>query len=361
MSSTSTSSTPTCSVCGKKHATKKLSLLVDDEHYSTGMTGMQDLLRRLREIYGQEEEEVPEEPEQPEEPEEPQEPEQPDTQGADKYGIRKLYPDAVGSTASTMWYFDMDNPTKDPRLGNEERAGLKKQPDGSWYLDGMGGTTKGQVRIEGRCESRNKKWLNGEVTVYAKYLNDLPNSATEPGAYAYQVYLRGANHSTSNPCIGSCYKIRIRKDKGVAIVKEIQHPQYSSNRLGTRKINQDIKGKWLGVKQVVYNFIQNNKTVVKIEIWVDENVTDSNGNLQIKNNWQKIAETVDSGNWKAMDSPSSCPAVDVDAVIKNRRQPDEIISMSGGTEDWNCAAYRTDGVSSTIKYFSVREIKPPIH
>jgi hypothetical protein len=278
--------------------------------------------------------------------------------GVDIWGIRKLYPDSEKDFQE--WYMREARPKEDPQFQNWKNANVKKQPDGSFRVDGMGGTGKGQVRVEGRCASRTKKWLNGEVTVYAKYLEDLTNSSTAPGSYSYQVYLRGANHSTSMPCLGSCYKVRIRKNKSVAIVKEVQHPEYSSNRPGTRKIAKEVRGNYLGVKEVVYNFQENGKTFVKVELWIDENGMDANGVLDTaKQNWVKMAETVDRGGWKAMDSASTCPSVNVDSTTKDKRQPDEIISLPGGTADWNCAAFRTDGVAAQIKHFSVREIQPP--
>jgi hypothetical protein len=44
----------------------------------------------------------------------------------------------------------------------------------------------------------------------------------------------------------------------------------------------------IGIKYVVYNFVQNGKTVVKLENWLDNN---NNGN------WAKIYEYTDTGGW----------------------------------------------------------------
>ena len=34
-----------------------------------------------------------------------------------------------------------------------------------------------------------------------------------------------------------------------------------------------------------------------VELWVDENVDDGNGNLMIKNDWKKIVVVKDEGGW----------------------------------------------------------------
>ena len=43
-----------------------------------------------------------------------------------------------------------------------------------------------------------------------------------------------------------------------------------------------------GIKYVVYNFVQDGKTIVKLENWLDNN---NNGN------WAKIYEYTDAGGW----------------------------------------------------------------
>jgi hypothetical protein len=58
------------------------------------------------------------------------------------------------------------------------------------------------------------------------------------------VYLRGGHHSSTKGRGGeaSCYKGRLYKDGRVAIVKEIYHPAYTSNRVG-RRATQEVKNK----------------------------------------------------------------------------------------------------------------------
>ena len=49
-----------------------------------------------------------------------------------------------------------------------------------------------------------------------------------------------------------------------------------------------IKGKWVGLKVIMYNIVQNDKTMVKLELWVDKNNN---------NNWIKATEKIDKGGW----------------------------------------------------------------
>jgi hypothetical protein len=281
----------------------------------------------------------------------------------DKWGIRKLYPDALDRPRFQEWYMNEDRPTSDKRFKNYKNANLRRMQDGSnsFYVDGMA-NNKGQVRLESWSESGNKKWLNSEVTVYAKYLQDVKGAKT--GQYAFQLYLRGGHHSSTKGKGGeaSCYKGRLYKDGRVAIVKEIYHPAYTSNRAGKRA-TQEVKNKWIGMKLVVFNFQEDPdpKTYVIIEVWIDPDCTDKDGNLVIKNQWIKAAETVDRGDWRSseMKGASNYPSVDVNSKTQNKRQPDEIITLPGGTKDGNLGAFRTDGVAMQLKYFSVREIEPP--
>ena len=48
-----------------------------------------------------------------------------------------------------------------------------------------------------------------------------------------------------------------------------------------------IEDRWVGIKYVVYNFVQDGKTIVKLENWLDNN----------NNGWAKIYEYTDAGGW----------------------------------------------------------------
>ena len=280
----------------------------------------------------------------------------PTSTATDKWQIKKLYADALGDRAQT-WTMDMSNPSSDPRFKNEQNANLRKEADGGWSSDGSE-NGKFQVRLEGWSESGSKKWLNTEITVYAQFMQDIATG--DPGAYAFQLYRGGGHHSSKSPCDGAAYKARIRKDKSVVICKEVLHPDYTNNKGGLRKLTKDPKGNYIGVKEVVYNLPKaaSGRTPVKIEVWVDEEGMNPQGVLDpVKQNWILAAETIDNGGWASGDG-GGCPAIEIGNTGK--RKPDEILNTSGGTSEGNLCAYRTDGVKSKIKYFSIREIKPPI-
>lgn len=360
------SSTNQCAAGDNKDAKWKLtgSIHVCDTHKDEGT---QLLSKAVSQVKSQLQETVPPQP-QPEPPQpEPPVPEppnppppQPEPPGSpeqqqDKWRINKIYPDATGARAQ-HWYMDQENPTRDPRFKNHRNANLRREADGSWSADGSG-NGKYQVRLEGWSESGSKKWLNTEITVYA---NVMGNASGNSGSYAFQTYRGGGHHSSNTPCDGAAYKARIRRDRRVVIVKEVIHPDYTSNRGGIASLSKDPIGNYIGVKQVVYNLAkaQNGRYPVKIEVYVDETGMDASGHLDPrKQTWKKMAETIDSGGW-ASGNGGGCPAIETGN--SGTRKPDEILNTPGGTSAGNLAAYRTDGVRSKIKFFSIREITPAV-
>jgi hypothetical protein len=268
----------------------------------------------------------------------------PDTSGTlDKFGIKKLYPTVSGGNE---WFVNMADPYSDPLLKNRET--LTKQSDGSWQVSGG---SNGQVRLEA-WSPENKKWLNVEITEYAKIVsgsNEL-----------LQLYSRGGHHTSSNECLGSAIKARLYGDGEARWVKEVNHPAYTSNRGAMQATDDPLKGRWIGFKAVIYNFVENGKTYVRMESYIDDDVTDSNGNLKIANNWKLASVVQDKGGWSTSDSDfnAACAPLNKDST-QQYRQRDEIINTSGGTSTQNIAAFRSDNLTWNWKYLSVREIVPP--
>jgi hypothetical protein len=297
----------------------------------------------------------------------------------DKWGIRKLYPSAGGDNAQE-WYFDMEDPTSDPRLKNHKpRSNLKKvSEDGSWYVDGIAKYEqngeekqgKGEVRLEAWSESKNKRWLNTEVTVYGQYIEDLPENFDQSKT-AFQLYSGGGHHSKNHPCDAGGYKIRLFKDGNVAVRKEPLHPFYCEDRGKNKATEKEVRGRWIGLKQVRYNFEEDDKVFVANEIWIDDE-SDHDEKLDISNHWRRIANVADKGGWglsKDMKDEEKekykkerwrkdCDCMDQN-VDGEHREIEDIINMPGGTDEGNLAALRCDGVKLKFKFFSVREIIPP--
>jgi hypothetical protein len=277
------------------------------------------------------------------------------TGSADKYGIKKLYADAPTKFER---YMDMDNPTKDAFLNKEEKANLNKEADGGWSLDGKD-TGKYQVRLGLWMKPEQ---VNIETTVYSQYISAV--AGADSGSYAFQLYKGVGDHSTSNNgCTGFSYKGRVRLDKGVLICKEVTHPNYSSNEGNIKKLTNDPKGRYVGTKLVTYNLAKDSKTgrtPVKIEVYCDETGMTPDGKFdKAKQNWVKMADYVDKGGWNAGSAASVglCPPLEI-GNSTGKRKTDEIYNLPVGTNNGNVVTYRTDGVRTKIKYFSVRGIKP---
>ncbi len=262
---------------------------------------------------------------------------------SDKFGVKKIYPTAKGGNE---WYVNMENPANDPMFRNLET--MKRQSDGSWQVDGG---SNGQVRLEA-WSPVNQKWLNVEITMYAKMVsgsNEL-----------LQLYSRGGHHTSKDECLGSAYKARLYGDGQAKWVKEVNHPAYTSNKGSVDVTDKPLKGRWVGFKAVIYNFVENGKTYVRMESYIDDDVTDSKGNLVIRNNWKRASVVEDRGGWATNDSDFNpgCAPLNKDST-KKYRQRDEILNMPGGTSTQNIAAFRSDDLTWNFKYLSVREIQPP--
>jgi hypothetical protein len=238
----------------------------------------------------------------------------------------------------------MNDPSSDPMFKN--LPSMTKQPDGSWQV------SKDQVRMEA-WSPPSQKWLNVEITEYAKIISSSDD--------ILQIYSRGGHHTSSDPCLGSAYKARLYGDGRAAFVKEVTHPAYAGNRGIVQATDQPLDGRWVGFKAVIYNVVgSDGKTYVHMESYIDDDVTDSNGNLVIKNNWKLASVYEDKGGWSTSDSDfdSSCFPVNKDSN-QQYRQRDEIMNMPGGTTTQNLAAFRSDQQTWDWKYLSVREIQAP--
>jgi hypothetical protein len=197
----------------------------------------------------------------------------------------------------------------------------------------------------------NEKWRNVEITAYAKMVG---------GSELIQLYSRGGHHTSSNECLGSAYKARIYGDGEAKWVKEVTHPAYTSNRGSVQATSTPLADRWIGFKAVIDNFVENGKTYVRLKSYIDDDVTDSNGNLVIKNNWKLASVVEDRGGWSTSNSDfnASCFPTNKDST-QQFRQRDEILNLPGGTSTQNIAAWRSDGLTWNWKYLSVREIALP--
>jgi len=251
----------------------------------------------------------------------------------DKFGVGEIYPTQSGGT---QWYVNMSDPRSDPYFKNIDKIQFLMQPDGSWQVN----STDGQIRMEA-WSPENHKWLNVEITEYAKITsssNDL-----------LQMYSRGGRHVYSDPCIGSAYKARLYGDGTATWIKEVTFPAYTEERGKVQATTKPLDGRWVGFKAVIYNIEDNGKTYVRMESYIDDEVTDANGNLEIKNNWKLTSVVVDNGGWSTNND-------DFDSKCGVTR--DAILALPGGSPTQNIVAWRTDETTWDFKYLSAREIVP---
>jgi hypothetical protein len=102
---------------------------------------------------------------------------------------------------------------------------------------------------------------------------------------------------------------------------------YSDRTAVQENVVDNLENRWIGIKLVTYDLAGDD---VKLELWVDD------GNQQ--NNWKKVTEYVDDGDWEV--SGSDCDRSDDDIIEEGTR---------GG--------FRVDDSEFGFKNLSIREIK----
>jgi len=258
----------------------------------------------------------------------------------DKFGVLKIYPTKQDGE---QWYLK-SNPNDDPRYSPQTT--LTKNSDGSFKVKSpkvrMGVFTSSGFHPEkintlnhnkiaqaGYMQSPND-WRDVEITGYVKLKS--VNSGSSNDNFVW--YARGGRHTgfgSPQGCEGVAYKGGLFYGGATRWEKEQWHSGgYVFAEFG--KNIGPIKGKWVGLKVIMYNIVQNGKTAVKLELWVDK----SNNN-----NWIKATEKIDKGGWG--NNGGECGG-----------KRDQIITWGGPI-----AAFRWDGATDVdIKKFSVREIVP---
>lgn len=277
----------------------------------------------------------------------------------DKFRIKKIYPTLPGGTE---WYVNMEQPLTDPFFLKEGLIIITPQSDGSLQISSE--YNDNQIRLHSRSPSNNK-WLNTETTVYVKIVEYYGPDRTND---QFQIKSRGGSeHNRDKPCIGSAYITRFYdltttpQDRAghIGFEKEVTHPAYTGVTLSDNmNLDGPLKGRWIGLKSIIYNINLNGSTFVKLQAFIDQ-TSDRNGKLVISNNWKKVGETIDNG-WSTSDSEFNpfCPKLSINNQDEYRKR-NEIISLPGGDETSNVITLRTDNALWNFKYFTVREILAP--
>ncbi|MDW0295742.1 MAG: hypothetical protein QN699_05570 [Nitrososphaeraceae archaeon] len=256
----------------------------------------------------------------------------------DKFGVLKIF---QTKKDGQQWYLK-SNPNSDPQFSPQTT--LTKNSDGSFKIKSMKVrmgvfTSSGfnpekidtldhsKIAMAEYMQSPND-WRDVEITGYVKL-----NSGNNDN---FVWYARGARHTGFGApagCEGTAYKGDLFYDGNTRWTKEQWHTGgYAFGEFG--KNIGPISGKWVGLKVIMYNAVEKDKSVVKLELWVDKNNN---------NNWIKANEKTDKGGWG--NAGRECGG-----------KADQIITWGGPI-----AAFRWDGATDVdIKKFSVREIVPHI-
>src|SRR5919106_787174 len=262
-----------------------------------------------------------------------------DDPSRDQFGIIKLNPTKENGEE---WYINMDNPLSDSRFNPQNT--ITKNPDGSWKMKAT--QVRMNVYTSTGYNSANIPTLDHSVIASKGYMlasNDWRNFEmtqyvrvnTSPSDDNFSPYGRGGRHTGSGApegCEGSSIKGDVFFSGKVRFAKEQWHVSYVFTSLKTLSTGS-IEDKWIGIKFIVYNFVQNNNVVVKTELWLD---TNNSGNFV------KVDERVDNGGWGT--EGTECGGA-----------PDQIISWGGPI-----TTFRWDTATDVdFKNLSVREIVPP--
>ncbi|MGH9950987.1 MAG: carbohydrate-binding protein [Nitrososphaeraceae archaeon] len=259
----------------------------------------------------------------------------------DIFGIQKLYPTIDNGEE---WYMNMSDPLYDPQFDPKVELTYNDE-DLSWHVDDSkvrmnvytsSGYNENKITTYNQKELAKKgymqspnDWKNVEMTGYVKY-----EEGDNDQNFAW--YARGGKHTDSEDCEGSAYKGQLFYEGDSRFAKQQWFVSYAFTD-ERQQVTYPLEDRWVGFKFVVYNLppLKNGTIFVRMENWINEN---GDGIT-----WKKIDERIDRGHWG--ERGEHCDG-----------KPAQIITWGGPI-----ATFRWDNADEVdIKYFSVREIEPPI-
>lgn len=281
----------------------------------------------------------------------------------DKFGIAEIYPTKENGRE---WYLNMSNPYNDSLLSITFDPNITRQGDGSWRIsDTNSNYSNPQIRINIDTPNGIEPWRDVEMTGYIKIVSINPSSfnvtnsinRTEngsnltdeslPSPHADESeiediawYARGGKRNDEVPCEGTAYFGGLHPDGTVSWKKSIWWTGgYTDDRTHHKVLNDEMIGKWIGWKVVMYNIDVNNTAAVKLESYLD---------INDDGNWTKVTELLDSGGWYARTS-------DEEFYGANCGKPKDYIVTNSGP----IATFRADNMVLDFKDLTIREIQPP--
>lgn len=279
----------------------------------------------------------------------------------DQFRVKMFY---SSKQNGEFWFMPAHDVNADQRVGGElpKVSFSGRNSDGSWKVKNQTTVRYGILTFAGFDAAKfadldtpalttagymmtSKDWRNVEMTGYFR-VNTYATAATLPAQI--RMYVRGAlSTSASTPTMGSppkppsCgatqYHAQIFLPTASAqFQKYLQYPSaYTTSNTSKANAFTFSKGKWLGVKFIVYNVASNANAYMVL--YLDESTTDIS---RPANNWKKIIEYTDTGSWNA-GVGSACGGTNTD-----------IITWGGPT-----AVFSADNITDfDIALCSIREI-----
>jgi hypothetical protein len=235
---------------------------------------------------------------------------------SDKFGIDELYPTADGGP---VWFLNNEQPEEDDDFLLTSANGIQLHDEGSdvFALDAETGTQKHGVRIH--ADSPDGEWKNVEMTGYFKL---------QAGNDQFTLIGRqGPTYNDDGGCGAYGYYGLLSANGDAYFKKKLwHHGGYTDRTAVEGNVVNNLDDRWVGIKLVVYDLDDGD---VKLELWVDDG--------DETNNWKKVTEYVDDGQWKVAGS-------DCD------RDSDDII------DDGTRGGFRVDDSEFEFKKLSIREI-----
>jgi hypothetical protein len=281
---------------------------------------------------------------------------------SDIFGVSEIYPTKEDGRE---WYLNMNNPLNDSLFSITFEPNITRQIDGSWRISETNSSySNPQIRMNVDTPDGLESWRDVEMTGYIRIVSINPSSSNiidsmnstrntsiltneslPPPADESEIediawYARGGKRNDEAPCEGTAYIGILHPDGTVSWKKSIWWTGgYTDDRINQKVLNEEMIGKWIGWKVVMYNIDVNNTASVKLESYLDIN---NDGN------WTMATELLDSGGWYARTS-------DAEFYDANcGKSKDYIVTNSGPI-----ATFRADNMVLDFKDLSIREIQPP--
>jgi hypothetical protein len=260
----------------------------------------------------------------------------------DSFGVRKVYNTKSGGAE---WYLAA-TPSNDARFvathamtKNSDNISWRVQPASPYLVtfqikqpNGYDPSrTEAAAQNHAQCASNGymqdaQDWRNVEMQGYVKVRATAPSTNSE-----LIWFCRGGEHKDPQPyCAGSSMKAFLMTTGETRFAKEQYHIYYNYTAI-QNQVNQNIVGKWIGFKYVIYNRKVGTTSSVRQEIYID---------IDNNNTWTKIDEKVDTGGWGA-------------GGLQCKGNTEDFLISWGGP----IATFRFDNAADfDVKWLSIREI-----